>query len=156
MSKIEVLIGNIHNEEHQRAMLAQLNLYRQDPMGGVGAMDKTLENEVINGLKVQPNFVFFLAYYNNEIAGFANCFNNFSTFKGKQLLNIHDIAVDPHYRGNNIGRAIMDAIVDYCRKNQYCKVTLEVRTDNPIAQQLYKSLGFRDCEPIMHFWEKAL
>ncbi len=155
MAKVEVIVGDIHNEAHQKAMLNQLDFYRQDPMGGVGAMSEELAEKVIAGLKNQSNYLFFLAYCDGELAGFANCFINFSTFKAKPLVNIHDIAVSPVFRGKGIGRSIMKAIVQHAKDNEYCKITLEVRNDNPKAMQLYESLGFTDCTPPMFFWEKV-
>jgi ribosomal protein S18 acetylase RimI-like enzyme len=151
--KIEIVIGDIRNKEHQQAMLSQLNLYMQDPMGGFGIMTDKLASDLISGLMNQPNFVFFLAKCNDEYAGFANCFVNFSTFKAKQLINIHDFAVAPQFRKKGIGKVLMDEIFNFSRKNNFCKVTLEVRHDNPNAQNLYKSLGFSECNPAMYFWE---
>jgi len=156
MSKIEICIGDIQQEESQKAMLSQLDLYMQDPMGDFGPMSESLAQQIIKGLKLQPNFLFFLAKYDGEIAGFANCFVTFSTFKAKQLVNIHDIAVDPLFRKKGIGKALMEAIVDYAREHDFCKVTLEVRHDNQTAQQLYQSIGFAECNSPMYFWEKVL
>lgn len=154
--KIEVIVGDIKNVEHQQAMLSQLDLYMRDPMGGQGAMSEKLASEILSGLMVQPNFVFFLAKCNNEFAGFANCFVNFSTFKAKQLINIHDFAVAPQFRNKGIGKELMNGIFNYSLENHFCKVTLEVRHDNPKAQNLYKSLGFSECNPVMYFWEKVM
>ena len=154
--KIEVITGDIWNKEHQRAMLSQLDLYMQDPMGGQGKLSEELAYEVLSGLQAQTNFVFFLAKCNEEYAGFANCFVNFSTFKAKKLINIHDFAVAPQFRQKGIGKHLMDEILDYSRKNHFCKVTLEVRHDNPNAQNLYKTVGFSECNPPMYFWEEVL
>jgi ribosomal protein S18 acetylase RimI-like enzyme len=151
--KIEIIVGDIRNKEHQQAMLSQLDLYMQDPMGGHGAMSDELASDLISGLMNQPNFVFFLAKCNDDYAGFANCFVNFSTFKAKQLINIHDFAVSPQFRKKGIGKELMNAIFNYSRNNHFCKVTLEVRHDNPNAQNLYKSLGFSECNPPMFFWD---
>jgi len=154
--KIEVIVGDFHNKEHQQAMLSQLDLYMQDPMGGQGKMPGQLAKDLISGLINQPNYVFFLAKWNGEYAGFANCFVNFSTFKAKQLINIHDFAVAPQFRKMGIGKALMNEIFNYSQKISFCKVTLEVRNDNPKAQNLYKSLGFSECNPPMYFWEYLL
>jgi ribosomal protein S18 acetylase RimI-like enzyme len=152
-NSIKVIIGDINNEEHQQAMLAQLDLYMQDPMAGCGKMPDKLAIKIIDGLKEQPNYLFFLALYKGEYAGLANCFVNFSTFKAKQLVNIHDFSVSPNFRKKGIGEAMMDEIIRYCRNKGYCKVTLEVRNDNEKAQQLYKKQGFTECDPPMYFWE---
>jgi ribosomal protein S18 acetylase RimI-like enzyme len=38
----------------------------------------------------------------------------------------------------------------------YCKLTLEVRKDNPVAQRVYRNLGFEAGTPEMLFWSKML
>jgi GNAT superfamily N-acetyltransferase len=150
---IEVIIGDIQNKEHIQAMLSQLDFYMQDPMAGQGKMPEKLALKIIEGLMKQPNYLFFLAKCNGEYAGVANCFINFSTFKAKQLINIHDFSVSPNYRKKGIGEAMMEKIIDHCREKGYCKITLEVRNDNMKAQNLYKKAGFSECAPPMHFWE---
>jgi ribosomal protein S18 acetylase RimI-like enzyme len=150
---IKVIIGDINNSAHQIAMLSQLDLYMQDPMGGQGKLSQNLASEILSGLQNQPNYIFFLAFYENQCAGFANCFINFSTFKAKKLLNIHDFSVAPDFRKKGIGKALMKKIVSYSGENHFCKINLEVRYDNLNAQNLYKSLGFKECKPPMYFWE---
>jgi ribosomal protein S18 acetylase RimI-like enzyme len=152
MDKIEVVSGDIFNNEHANHMLEVLDAYMKDPMGGVSGLDDKLATKIIDGLKKQPNYLFFLAYKNNQIAGLANCFINFSTFKGMQLLNIHDFAVLPEYRGSGIGKCLMNKIIEYSKHKNFCKITLEVRTDNFKAQKLYSTSGFKDCSPPMFFW----
>jgi ribosomal protein S18 acetylase RimI-like enzyme len=154
--KIEVIVGDIQDEEHVKAMLGQLNLYMQDPMGGQGKLSSELASTIAEKLKVQLNYLFFLAKFNGEYAGVANCFIGFSTFQAKQLINIHDFAVSPKYRRKGIGDALMKAIVDYSKQNDMCKITLEVRRDNIQAQKLYQKAGFVECNPPMYFWEKLL
>lgn len=153
MDKIQVIKGDINNETHAQHMLQLLDLYMQDPMGGSWSMSPQLAELNLQGLKQQPNYLFFIAYCNGEAAGLANCFNNYSTFKAKQILNIHDFAVSPKFRRRGVGDALMDKIVEYTRENAYCKITLEVRHDNHGAQKLYKKAGFADCDVPMYFWE---
>lgn len=156
MDIIEVIIGDINKKTDQQHMLKMLELYMHDPMGGGQTLDEDLAMRNIEGLKNQSNYLFFLAMCNGEVAGIANCFINFSTFKAKQLINIHDFAVDPKYRRKGIGKAMMNTIVAYCQKKDLCKITLEVRNDNPNAQSLYTQIGFLECDPPMHFWEKVI
>jgi ribosomal protein S18 acetylase RimI-like enzyme len=155
-NSIEVIVGDLQNAEHRQAMLTQLDLYMQDPMGGHGKMDEKLASEIIEGLLLQPNYLFFLATCNGEYAGLANCFVNFSTFKAKPLINIHDFSVSPAYRKKGIGEAMMARIIGYARGKGYAKVNLEVRHDNIGAQNLYKKVGFVECEPPMYFWEQRV
>jgi [ribosomal protein S18]-alanine N-acetyltransferase len=52
---------------------------------------------------------------------------------------IHTLAVDPVYQGRGIGRALLHAMLDHAVG---ATVFLEVRTDNEVAIQLYRSAGF--------------
>ena len=156
MDQIEVVIGDLEKEDDRRSMLNMLDLYMQDPMGGSSELSDDIAAKNIEGLRNQPNYVFFLAKWNGEVAGVANCFINFSTFKAKQLINIHDFAVNPKFRRKGIGEAMMKRIIDYSKENGFCKVTLEVRHDNRAAQPLYKKTGFTECNPPMYFWERLI
>lgn len=156
MEKIEVVKGDINVYNDAKAMLSMLDLYMQDEMGGAKPLQSNIASKNIEMLKNQSNYVFFLARYNGEPAGVANCFVNFSTFKAKQLINIHDFAVSPHFRRKGIGRAMMQTIFRYARENDFYKVNLEVRNDNYGAQKLYKEAGFEECEPPMYFWERVI
>lgn len=156
MEKIEVYQGDIQNVQDQRNMLEMLAAYMKDPMGGEKDMSDELAQELIERLTKQCNYVFFLARVDGKPAGIANCFIGFSTFKAKQLLNIHDFAVHPDFRRRGIGEALMKKIFSYAKLQNMCRVNLEVRHDNHGAQKLYQKVGFVDSEPPMYFWEREL
>jgi len=71
----------------------------------------------------------------------AVCFTGFSTFRARALYNIHDLAVLPAWRGRGVGRRLLRAVEAQARERGYCKITLEVRADNPAAG-LYRQLGY--------------
>lgn len=53
---------------------------------------------------------------------------------------IHTLAVDPAYHRRGVGRALLRAVLDRARG---ATVFLEVRTDNELAVNLYRSEGFK-------------
>lgn len=61
---------------------------------------------------------------------------------GSDQGDIQTIAVAPDARRRGIGRALMHALITEARDRGARDVFLEVRDDNPTAQQLYDSLGF--------------
>jgi ribosomal protein S18 acetylase RimI-like enzyme len=128
----------------------------QDSMGGGQSMPDFTRANLVEGLAVHPTAFLLFAKDKAEFIGLITCFVNFSTFKAKPYINIHDIVVLTSYRGQGIGRKLLQGVIKIADENNYCKVTLEVRMDNINAQGLYKSLGFEECDPVMHYWEKMM
>ena len=144
------------NPIHRQNLKDLINLYMADPMGGSIPHNNETSEELVNGLAANTsNFVLF-AKVNKQYIGLITCFINFSTFKAKPYLNIHDVIVIKEYRGKKIGRKLLEKCIDIAKERDYCKITLEVRDDNTAAKSLYKSLDFNEYEPVMHFWTKVL
>ncbi|GAA3645086.1 ribosomal protein S18-alanine N-acetyltransferase [Asaccharospora irregularis] len=57
--------------------------------------------------------------------------------------HITNVAVHKDYRGQKIGDKLIKSLVELCRKNSILAMTLEVRSSNTIAQNLYKKYGFK-------------
>lgn len=153
---IEFIFCDFADPEHQSAFISLLNHYMDDPMGDHPQLTPEREKELIRGMADHPaSFVLFAKQNGNYIA-FTTCFINFSTFKAKPYVNIHDVVVLKEYRDQGIGRKLLEKVIAICRDRDYCKITLEVRDDNANAKRLYHSLGFEECEPVMHFWTKVI
>jgi ribosomal-protein-alanine N-acetyltransferase len=56
--------------------------------------------------------------------------------------HILNVAVDPHFRGQGIGRLLMERVLMDCRSHGAEFVSLEVRPSNTAAISLYRQLGF--------------
>lgn len=145
---------DLENREHAAALLRLLDLYMRDPMGSNAPMEPELGPKIITGLQQYPSYLGFLVELNGTFVALANCNKNFSTFKAKALINIHDFVVDPVHRGKEIGKFLLDQIARYGEENGYCRINLEVRDDNASAQKLYRKAGFDHCQPPMYFWER--
>lgn len=141
---------------HQKAFTKLIEAYMQDPMGDVPSLSETQKLSLINDLDKHPSVVAIFVLYEEVYAGLAVAFNNYSTFRAAHYINVHDLIIDKNYRNKKLGRALLKYLIDIARKRNYCKVTLEVRNDNQVAQGLYQSLGFTECQPPMLFWQKLL
>ena len=156
MNYISFKFCNFKNVEHQKTLNFLLNSYMSDPMGDYPPHDENQQRQLVEDLGSYPTaFVLFLLY-DGKYAGMTTCFVNYSTFKMKPYLYVHDVFVLKEYRGKKLGKALMEQLVSISRERGYCKISLEVRDDNPPAQKLYKNIGFKECEPKMHYWEKRL
>ena len=56
---------------------------------------------------------------------------------------IANIAVDPLFRRQGIGSALLDDAADFARQAGLAFLTLEVRQSNTAAQKMYLTCGFR-------------
>jgi len=144
--------------EHVTAVVQLLNQYAMDPMGGGKPLPEPTLRHLIPRLREQSAYRGLLATREGQFLGLANCFLAFSTFRAEPILNIHDLAVSDAYRGQGIGKALLDAVDDLARSLGCSVITLEVRADNP-AQRLYSRHGFNGGDPksdAMGFWKKYL
>lgn len=155
----EVLIrhGDLHSPVDQQAVLELLNLYASRLPGRMRELPTEVTEYLLLALLNQPGCRIFLAETTERIVGLALCFEGFSTFQARSLLNIHDLTVHPDYQRQGIGDNLLTAVIQFARQAKYCAVTLEVMADNP-ARQLYARHGFESllgqCESHMTLFGK--
>ena len=138
-----------------------LNAYAKDPMGGGQALPLEVQETVASKLSHIPNSFSFMAYVDEKPAGLITAFENFSTFKCKPLISIHDIAVLKEFRGLGISQMLLKSVEEEAIQRGCCKITLEVLEGNEVAQKAYRKFGFEgyELDPQMGkalFWEKLL
>lgn len=161
MPAVEVVKAQYTNEQHAKDLVTVLNAYACDPMGGGEPLAEHVQRDLAANLAKRADAFTFLCYVDGQPAGLANCFEGFSTFKNKPLINIHDIAVLPNFRGLGISQGLLAAVEKEAHVRGCCKITLEVLAKNEIAKNAYRKFGFANYEldpllgPAM-FWEKAL
>ena len=153
---ISFLEVDIDDNEHTKQIIRLLDAYMRDEMGNNSPMPEEMAPKIIEGLKNHSAYLGFFATAGGEFIALANCNKNFSTFKAKPIINIHDFFVHPDFRGKGAGKFLLNSIAKYGQENGFCRINLEVRNDNIKAQKLYENIGYRECEPPMFFWEKML
>jgi ribosomal protein S18 acetylase RimI-like enzyme len=153
---MHVLLADLSNPAHQAAIVELLDMYCRDEFGDNKPLSAEARANLIPGLLKHGGARVFLAYEEDMPLGLAICLVGFSSFRGKPLVNIHDIAVSPAARGKGIGRRMLEAIEQDARALGCCKVTLEVRADNARAQDLYRRAGFKPSGPQTWFWTRRL
>ncbi len=105
--------------------------------GRVGFMFGWMEVFEPQGEGLMPGFVWI---ENNQVVGNATV-RRLSIFSRGWMIG--NVAVKPEWRGRGIARALMTSCIDLARSRSAEWVSLQVRSDNPIARGLYDSLGFR-------------
>jgi ribosomal protein S18 acetylase RimI-like enzyme len=137
-----IVEAELDRAEHQSAIVALTAAYALDPMGNGGPLPPDVLERLVPGLRAHPTTLVLLAYVDEKAVGLATCFLGFSTFAARSLLNVHDLAVLPAYRGRGIGRALLHAVEGAARARGCVKLTLEVLEHNRRARQLYEAAGF--------------
>jgi len=133
---------DLFDDAHTTALIALLDHYAHDPMGGATGLSPFARSHLIEALRSRQDYVGHIAWQDNEPVGLINCFEGFSTFAAKPLLNVHDIVVMQAHRGRGIGRALLAAAEASGRERSCCKLTLEVLDRNVVALAAYRAFGF--------------
>ena len=90
-----------------------------------------------------------IAFYDNESAGMALFFHNYSTFEGKPGIYLEDLYVKPEFRGKGIGKSLLLKLIRIAGKRKCGRVEWAVLDWNKSAIDFYTKLG---AEP-MKSWE---
>src|SRR5579884_2008959 len=77
--------------------------YERSPESAVA----TREDLLRDGFGASPKFHVLIAEWDDEPAGFAFYFFNYSTWVGRPGLFLEDLFVRPEYRGRGIGKALL-------------------------------------------------
>ena len=158
---IRVIQVDYFNAQHAAHLVALLDAYARDPMGGGKALEPEVKTKLVPALAKLPNAFSLIAYIEDQPVGLANCFQSFSTFACKPLINIHDIMVVKEQRGKGISQLMLDRVESIAREKNCCKITLEVLSNNHAALSAYRQFGFEayQLDPASgkaEFWQKPL
>jgi GNAT superfamily N-acetyltransferase len=84
-----------------------------------------------------------IGYAGNEPAGFAVFFQTFSTFLGVPGMWLEDIFVDPKFRRQGLGEALLARLAKIAVERGYGRVEWSVLGWNELAIGFYQKLGAR-------------
>lgn len=102
-------------------------------------ISKELSNEFANYIVLKTS--------SDEVIGFAGAW---IIAEEGQITNV---AIHPSYRGMGYGFKLMEVLIKHLNSKACYDITLEVRESNIIAQNLYKSLGFKSEGIRKNFYE---
>ncbi len=139
---LEVRRVDYSDARDRAAMIALLDAYARDPMGGGTPLAADTRARLCDDLARLPAAASFIAWLDGEPVGLVNSFEGYSTFKARPLLNVHDIVVLPAQRERGVGQALLAACEAHARERGCCKLTLEVLSGNRRALRSYEGFGF--------------
>jgi GNAT superfamily N-acetyltransferase len=158
---IDIVRVDYSNPEHGSDLLAMLEIYASDPMGGSGTLSDHVKTHLLPDMAALPFAFSLLAYRDDQPVGLTNCFFGYSTFSAQPLINIHDMVTHPDHRRSGVATAMFAEIERLASARGCCKITLEVLSGNIPAKALYARLGYSGYglgvdQGTAEFWQKAL
>lgn len=158
---INIIRADYSNPKHEKAIPYLLNEYAKDPQGGGESLSNNTLHSLVGELAKRPFAFSVLAFVDKEPAGLVNCFEGFSTFACKPLINIHDVCVLKAFRGMGLSIRMLELVTQIATERGCCKLTLEVLSNNSIAKSAYQKVGFSAYELAKEsgsaeFWQKIL
>ena len=142
----KVVVANLDDPVHAEAIIFLLNAYAKDQMGGGHELAEYTKLNLIAELKKRPHAFVIIAFFESEPAGLAICIEGFSSFACMPLINIHDMAVLPKFRGRKYSQKRLAKVEEAAKERKYCKLTLEVLEGNSVAQSAYRAFVFEGYE----------
>ncbi|CAM9137623.1 unnamed protein product [Discosporangium mesarthrocarpum] len=158
---LEVCQADYENTTQAADVVRLLDIYARDPMGGGTPLSEDTKTRLIPAMAARQGAFSVLVYVDGQAAALANCFEGFSTFKAKILVNIHDVMVHPDYRGRKLSTRLLEKVEEIAKARGACKLTLEVLSKNEPAKASYQKFGFTayELDPetgTALFWEKTI
>jgi ribosomal protein S18 acetylase RimI-like enzyme len=93
----------------------------------------------------EPDVMVLVAERDGEVLGYT-----YAALEGPDYMSLrgaagvlHDIAVDPAYRREGLGRMLLDATLDWLEARGAPRVVLSTAARNEAAQSLFARAGFR-------------
>ncbi len=142
MGEIEIYLADYADPAHREALLTLLDAYAKDPAGGGAPLAEFVRQNLVDELARRPTAFSVLAFDGARPVGLINCFEGFSTFACKPLVNVHDVVVLESHRGQRITQRMLAKVEEVARQRGACKLTLEVLSGNARAMKAYEREGF--------------
>lgn len=103
----------------------------------------------LNQLKLTNLCQYHVATINNQIVGYSGIAFHLDT------ADIQTLAVKNQWQNKKIGKQLLQNMLQQCYNQKITKILLEVRSDNPIAQKLYKNYGFTEIFRRKNYYKQA-
>ncbi len=147
-------------DRHALGVLAMIQAYALEATAGTG-LEPEAETRLIPALRQRHDYVGVLALAQGQAVGLVNAFEGFSTFMARPLLNVHDVYVNPTWRGQGLAPRMLEVLQVLAEARGCGKLTLEVLEHNHSAIASYRKFGFQPyaLDPAQGhatFWEKRL
>lgn len=116
--------------------------------------DDTFGDTFQEALKNPQYVTLFMIELDGEVIGFANLMTIYSVWTHGTALILDDLFIREEHRRKGIGKAAVDYIEAYARKNKYKRLQFQSQYTNLGAKKFYEAIGYIPID--MHFYVKYL
>ena len=122
------------------------HLYRQNYNGETDAhTDVKGMIKKFKQLQKNKDYVFVSAVESEKLIGFCEGVLNYEIIENQRpVLTIWNMRVLPQYRRKGVGKRIMAFLEDFAKEKNAVGVFLGCDSENTMAQNFYKKLGYRE------------
>ncbi len=138
----DIRLARYTNRADAAGLVELLDGYARDPAGGATPLPPEVLSRLPGELARRPQAFSVLAFDAGQPVGLINCFEGFSTFACRPLVNVHDVVVRASHRGQRLAERMLAHVEIEARARGACKLTLEVLQGNRAAMRAYERAGF--------------
>lgn len=113
-------------------MIKELALFEKSPESVINSIERIREEK--------KYFDFFVAEINGKVVGMALYFFAYYTWVGKSLY-LDDLYVKPEFRGQNIGKALLEKVIELAKEEGCKRMRWQVLDWNTPAIEFYKKMN---------------
>ena len=95
--------------------------------------------------------IIYIAFIDENAIGFVQLFPIFSSVSMEPMYLLNDLYVERNYRGQGIGKALINQAKSLCIEKGYKGLALQTEADNP-AQHIYEYMEFNKDPDLFYFW----
>jgi diamine N-acetyltransferase len=102
------------------------------------------QRQIVKDLE-ESGSIFFLAYINHELAGYARLRNSTEVqaqFPNKKMIELHRLYALGKFIGRGVGKTLMNHCITHAKQKGLDMIWLGVWEKNDHAQGFYKNFGF--------------
>ena len=136
MSDTVLRFATVEDIELLLQLIRELAAYEKAPEAVVATEDDLRRH----GFGPEPRFEALLAFFDDEPAGFALFYPDFSTWRGRPGLFLEDLYVREWARGRGVGRRLMTRLAALAVDRDWPALHFNVLDWNP-ARGFYRRLG---------------
>lgn len=142
-SNFKTEVKMVLRELNEKDLESLIKLYEQldDANGNFTAEDarKIWKTEIEGNKKIK----YFGAVENGKVISTCYCLiiPNLTRL-GSSIAFVENVVTDSEYRGQGLGRKVMEMAIEFARENNCYKVILQSASFRKEAHQFYKNLGF--------------